>query len=642
MPRGETDNRREDIQILRAVCVAGVVLFHLGLAPSGFLGVDVFLTISGYVVMQSLRRRHEEGIRSFYSRRIGRLFPPLLVVMLGVVLVSIFWEPFGPRQIRTGKYVVLSLASVANIGYWAEEASYFALDVKKDLTLHTWSLSLEEQFYLVLPWFFLIGLRRIKLSPVRTIASYQLLISGVALSSLVLFATNFGSANSQFYLLPARAWQLLLGVLVATIGWNRPSWFTFPVITFSIIALLAFGSTSLGAVTSRLVLGLLTATWLCSLPGSERSLVRRGTRVSRQFVAVGDRSYSIYLVHWPVVVVLSDLDLGWPERIGLSLFFIAFLGEIVFRTADIGRKRRHRSFGRGTAFGLAVTLIGAIVLNFQIIPWLAGVNANASAPAWTDSIDGCEFMNSENSISNICTSIDSDSQGRLLLLGDSTAGSLTLVAKSVAESLGLSFAVAVRGACPYLYSGESVVVEQRQAALFGLDSECIDFNRQRARFAKSFKPQVVLIANRSHRYLVREQGELTIGTSKQFADDLRRTLRGPLDLVPLVLIVQSPPEYPEGRWQAQSSSLLRLLARTDRTFVSSDLPEEDEANLILKRVVAEDSRRIRIVDSREPLCTEGVCQASDGFAQFYADDSHLSIRGAQNLKEILLIEISAR
>jgi len=144
MPRVDTDNRREDIQILRAVCVAGVVLFHLGLAPSGFLGVDVFFTISGYVVMQSLSRRHEEGVRSFYSRRIGRLFPPLLMVMLGVVLVSIFWEPFGLRQIRTGKYVTLSLASVANIGYWAEESSYFALDVKKDLTLHTWSLHGEE------------------------------------------------------------------------------------------------------------------------------------------------------------------------------------------------------------------------------------------------------------------------------------------------------------------------------------------------------------------------------------------------------------------------------------------------------------------------------------------------------------------
>lgn len=314
MLHGRTLAYVPELDGLRAVAVGGVILFHFGVPgfSGGYVGVDVFFVLSGYLITTILLRRIESGtfaFRAFYADRFWRLFPALAVTVLATYCVgAILFSPhfFGPLTNSS----VAAVASVANIYFWLQ-SGYFDADAITKPLLHTWSLSVEEQFYLLWP---LLVLVIAKLPSGRARVAFVLGASAVSVVTAEVFLGTYPS--SVYFLMPFRIFEFGAGALVAVLGagrWIKPGIACDLVVAASLAALL-WSFSWLDEATPFPGLIALIPCVASALLVSAAPLSRLGP-VFRcgPMVYVGRLSYSAYLVHWPVVVFCSyvfiDVDL---------------------------------------------------------------------------------------------------------------------------------------------------------------------------------------------------------------------------------------------------------------------------------------------------------------------------------------------
>ena len=323
--RAVSDGRRSDIQGLRAVAVLMVVAFHAGLpVPGGFVGVDVFFVISGFVITGMIHREHSSTGRfrfgRFYLRRFKRLTPALaLMVAVTMVLAFCFLSPFGPQQIaaQTG---IGAMLLVANFVIAQNTGGYFGAPAESNPLLHTWSLSVEEQFYLVFPAILLLGGALSGRSGQR-LPRVMLLIGTVALISFGIAVMGAGDLAPRlngflgFYSPFTRAWEFAAGALLALATTSRSvrSGTHAEVLGWLGVALLAasawlinYATTTPGPWTLLPVGG----TLLVLAAGTQHTTVSRALALPAM-VKLGDWSYSIYLWHWPLRVFA--VYLLWPR-----------------------------------------------------------------------------------------------------------------------------------------------------------------------------------------------------------------------------------------------------------------------------------------------------------------------------------------
>ena len=320
-----TSHYRADIDGLRSIAVIPVMLFHSGwtLFRGGFVGVDIFFVISGYLISKIIWTEVREkrfSILRFYERRARRILPALFVVIAACFLV-------GYRLMLASHYdlfaqsAVAAVLSVSNVFFW-RQSGYFAPDVDFAPLLHTWSLGVEEQFYVLFPILLLVlhrlGLRLARALPVLLVVTF-------ALGAYFSFTRPFGA----FYLLPARAWELLLG---GTLGVG------------AVPRLKGRGNELLGLVGLLSVIGSIflidahqpfpgfVALFPCLgaaaliHSGSEATWAARALSL-RPLVFVGWISYSLYLWHWPIFsfarMIAADVHLGWlMASAGMALSFL--------------------------------------------------------------------------------------------------------------------------------------------------------------------------------------------------------------------------------------------------------------------------------------------------------------------------------
>lgn len=288
---------RKDIQILRGIAVIQVVLVHLdvGYLNSGFLGVDVFFVVSGYlmaVLYDPLDKR------KFYEKRARRLLPAYFATILATLSVAlIVTTPNDLQQVYSQSLFAVLFAS--NVGYWMEN-SYFDNTAFKPL-LHLWSLGVEIQFYFLIP-FLCAVFRRLKLS-------YPLLMAASALACFVVVGV---SPKTSFFLLPFRLWEFLLGLGVATYaykGIRETSAHTLWLGAAALAVIIGFPFVSLDRVGLGFLRGHpgLSALFVCLATATVLSfgLPKRieANPVSDLLEKIGGRSYSIYLAHFPVIVL---------------------------------------------------------------------------------------------------------------------------------------------------------------------------------------------------------------------------------------------------------------------------------------------------------------------------------------------------
>jgi peptidoglycan/LPS O-acetylase OafA/YrhL len=297
-------NHRRDIDGLRAIAVLAVVLFHLGFrfTPGGYVGVDVFFVISGYLITRQIDTEIGAGrftLISFYERRVRRIAPALVVFLAGTALVA--WRVLLPADlVDFGRSLVASIASVSNIYFWATR-DYFTQGSSSAL-IHTWSLAVEEQFYLLFPLLLLV-LRR------RTRRMTLLVLAIVAVTSFaVSSATLSRHPQADFYLLPQRAWELMCGALLALIGVRGLR--SYPVreaVAACGLMLIAIAVGRFSSITPfpgpMAALPCLGAVLILAA-GEAGATITAGLLSLPPLAGVGLISYSVYLWHVPLIVLM--------------------------------------------------------------------------------------------------------------------------------------------------------------------------------------------------------------------------------------------------------------------------------------------------------------------------------------------------
>lgn len=455
---------RADIDGLRAVAVLLVLAYHVGIyrLRGGFVGVDVFFVISGFLIgsiIWSDLDASRFSLLAFYERRVRRIFPALVVVLIGTSVLA--YEFLLPSElVAYGKSLLAATFSCSNI-YFFHQSGYFDAPASMKPLLHTWSLGVEEQFYLFLP-IFLIVVRKVQAQRQRIV---------VALVAAASFAASaygaFRYPDAAFYLAFTRAWELLLGTLLAmdvvpgissALGRNLASLSGLLMILASGFAYNA-GTPFPGAAALLPCVG---AALVIAAGRSGTSFFGRVLSL-RPIVFIGMISYSLYLWHWPLIVfqqmngmLVKGLS---PDSTKLVLILVSVvIAALSWRFVEQPFRGRRSRLSRVAVFRLAavtaaiLVMLGGVILATGGIPSrypaeavkLASYEITGSATKAEYRVGTC-FLTSEYSFrdfnADICLKQDPRKRNDLLI-GDSHAAQLWYGLSSVFKNINLMQATA--------------------------------------------------------------------------------------------------------------------------------------------------------------------------------------------------------
>ncbi|MDB5638278.1 MAG: hypothetical protein JWP51_3186 [Bradyrhizobium sp.] len=458
----ETVAYRADIDGLRAVSILLVVGYHAlpWLIPGGFIGVDIFFVISGFLITRIILIQLKAGTFSsmeFYARRIRRIFPALIVVLAVTYLTG--WFVLLPDGFSLlGKSTAAGVAFVSNL-FQLTQLGYFAPDATENPLLHLWSLGIEEQFYIFWPpllWVLSGSKRRWFWIAAIAAASF-----GV---SLMIF---FGYKEWSFYSPISRAWELLAGGMVANRYVDHPEYeqqrFAQRDNLLATIGIVAIGGAAIGLNQSSLFPGiwaLLPVLGAVLIIVSPNSSVNRILLSNRPMVLIGLISYPLYLWHWPLLSYLAIARHGVPNFLEIWIAVIAafVLAGLTFRFVEIPL-RRNRNAVPGLSFGLVTIGVAGMVtaissgFGFRFPPEIRDIallpqqnNAGFRDKCFLEA-PGAEFNSS-------C--IDQGEKPLLFLWGDSTAAALYPGLRKAQQTVPFRLAHFAAPACaPILNTGKS-------------------------------------------------------------------------------------------------------------------------------------------------------------------------------------------
>lgn len=357
---------RSDIDGLRAVAVIAVFVHHLNstLLPGGYVGVDIFFVISGFLITSQVFAEVREGrfsLKQFYQRRINRIVPALVTVLLACVIVGAF--VLSPADLmRLNASALYSLMGVSNLYIWVKYGNYFAADASEAPLLHTWSLGIEEQFYVIWPLLVLLVYRVAPRHLLLTLGLGVLLAVGLSEYATGVFAT------ASYYLLPTRFFELMLG------GWlgiylqqpRRIGALQAAVCSAAGYLLIGHSLVTLGADAP---FPGLNALWPCLgaalLIYAGAGQTRSRLLSCRPMVFVGLISYSLYLWHWPLIAYLNYLEV--PMTVGVACAVVALavgLAWLSWRFVEVPWRRSGVRLGFARVFSrrFAVPALGLALL----------------------------------------------------------------------------------------------------------------------------------------------------------------------------------------------------------------------------------------------------------------------------------------
>lgn len=653
---------RPDIDGIRAIAILGVVLYHsrVPLFTGGFSGVDIFFVISGYLIGGHIFSELRAGTFSylrFYQRRTKRILPAFYVVLVFIVLAGlIFLSPFELRQL--GRGAVAATACASNIYFWLKN-NYFAANSQLDPLLMTWSLGVEEQFYAVVPLLMvlLVRIRRGLLLPVIVgICILSFLFACFALEKYPMLV---------FYSLPARAWELGVGVAlgIGMLSWKQNSFgprltqamsLSGLALMLAPIFLLHAGSPFPGlaalpsVVGTALVLAVPTS-WingrLLSVPG---------------LVFIGKISYSWYLWHWPLLAYLRIVSGQKPPAVGILItvvvsFVVAVLSFYFIEQPLRRSARRPIPLLVGYAAVSCALLVMCASLSLshgfpQRYPALARVEAKENV----QHSDSClvDYGIDQPKLSLPCYDPGS-TRPAIALLGDSHSAALATALRSVADLQGYGFAQLTKVGCLPLNGAARYLTQHPLHA-----AECIRFNRAVLELVeRDPRIQVVVLSgawpaclhrNWANGWLVSDitrQRELpTLDATKElFVDSLAELIRSLEANHKQVILIDDVPSFdfdPLEKFRMSSIPARRTLANwlgNSDTLDSGFAPPRDFAGdffiaplatALIKQTLAA-TPEATLVDLKSSLCNaSGNCIYRNETQLFYVDDTHVSPDGA--------------
>jgi peptidoglycan/LPS O-acetylase OafA/YrhL len=612
------ENIRFDIQLLRCIAVLAVVVNHLhwDLIPlnGGFRGVDVFFVISGYVITTSILRSERDGNRfilsQFLLRRVRRLFPAVFVTAIAVAVVSLITQSYINVQQETAKSGFASVFFVINYWFARKHEGYFTPSYPNPLT-HLWSLSVEEQFYLVLGiFFFAVSKTKRKLtSPFVTTVLFGAgalsLLLGLMpklLPSLDRAPFYFADSLLPFYSLHSRAFQLIAGVLLA-IYVSRNESFQLVVGKKLKVVSIVFGTAllalSLGvygngnqinAISVIVVLAtvVLIATNAYDIPKLYRSTI------GRILVRIGDYSYVLYLAHWPVIIYGRNL-FGESVKVYLGelvvMSVLAFLvGKYVERKLSVNREPRAKvvwvAFGIGQVLVIAAFAVLLVVGNHQ------QATARGGVVAWNVVDSRC------NQDSAACDIQISGSMKSAVLEGDSHAAAFLNSFVAVATSQGFN-------ALSFTKEGDGLATIENTP------------------FGNGDKWTVVSVFKSTN---------WTSAEISSYSEHLR-TLAAIQGVEKIVVFLDNPviPNWRAPSLVVHSRGLSRTAAEAART---TDLQQS-------LKLLTNEGLQISVIDPFEFVCTDTWCPTRINGRDMYFDDNHLTVEGAARLEAELIKQFTA-
>ncbi|MFV8873658.1 acyltransferase family protein [Serratia fonticola] len=324
---------RHDINGLRAWAVIAVVLFHFGIPgfKGGFVGVDVFFVISGFLMTKIIVTGLEVGnfsIGKFYLARAVRIIPALLALCITLLLLGWFWLP-TPDYVQLSQHTLSAILFISNMKFW-KETGYFDTASHEKWLLHTWSLSVEWQFYIILPIVLLITFKLLGKNGLKVAIIFGIIVSFLMSTYIAKIAPS-----ADFFLLPTRAWEMLAGGFV----WWSTRGRALPSVASKVSEIL--GLTFIAASVVLFDSGMLWPSYYAALPVAGAMLVLTAARQKSIFTSnifaerIGTSSYSIYLWHWPVAVLLVYTNtIHSPAWISAGLIASLILGELSLRIVE--------------------------------------------------------------------------------------------------------------------------------------------------------------------------------------------------------------------------------------------------------------------------------------------------------------------
>ena len=455
-----------EIQFLRAIAVSLVVLSHSSLAlwSGGFVGVDMFFVVSGYVIGLSLinerLRTSTNSLKLFSQRRFFRIFPPLVAVIVGSSIYAYFILSFDKSQDYFVQQARAALFSYSNFFFIFHKMDYFLQNGNSIFFLHTWSLGIEEQFYLLIPILIWIVSRfvgnsdhfkhfRVWNRVFATLAVISFLASVVLKFNIVHVGTTEFRQLFVFYSPVTRSWEFLIGILLA-LQWNRNRERTQKQISgrwkFAFLAGFLFLQAGILLSSHRAVLSqfgsssataVVTAIFIFLLP---RLAIQKNRFVNYPVVQLlGNASYSIYLWHW-IAVSISE-DIFHPLHTYQTVFLLGLSLVPAFLSYHFVEKpfRRVREFKGPTklAIGLSLVFVPFLILLSLLVTARSERRDYGNVYA-SSVLEGCDFLN------DICKVGSSQAKKKILVFGDSHAYQLIPLLKSYAESNDIELTTCVK------------------------------------------------------------------------------------------------------------------------------------------------------------------------------------------------------
>tara|TARA_R110001606_G_scaffold389553_1_gene555750 strand:+ start:6722 stop:8737 length:2016 start_codon:yes stop_codon:yes gene_type:complete len=396
---------RKEIDGLRSIAVISVILFHFfpEFLPGGYLGVDIFFTISGYIITATTINKALSGDHSilrFYRRRINRLIPSLsLVILTSIVFFSFFFTtPDFIKLINSG---ISSSLYVSN-WYFLNNTGYFDSSSYLKPLLHTWSLSIEEQFYIVFPLVFLPLISKGKIRTASTIISVVTLLS----LSYAIFLSTMTAGESLYFSTTTRAWQIGVGSLLALyihcyknkeICLNSTLELVFFTTSFGFYMYSIFVFDSEYNIPSLYsFIPLILPLQIIFIYNSKQSIVKRA--LSNSIMSfTGKISYQLYLWHWPVVVATTVLTIKGIGYNILAIFGVFILSWVTYYMLSLLSKKAIFVFSVASVFVVSVLFVGFYTFpSFEIARsnYLFGVNASTIMSVNTQKDEYEEFIES--------------------------------------------------------------------------------------------------------------------------------------------------------------------------------------------------------------------------------------------------------
>ena len=486
-----------EIQGLRALAATLVLIFHAKFVSGGFIGVDIFYVISGFLItgllLKELNAKGKISLKAFYLRRSKRLLPASFLVLFVTALFA--WLVLPPiSRGSIGRDLIATTFYISNYLFAWWQNDYQNLNATPSPFIHYWSLAVEEQFYVFWP-LFIIGLAKLK--------SARKFLIGFSAVTIVTFALGVWltivAPIWAFYSLPTRAWELSIGALIALLPALRRqnSFLAILGISALIGSALSFNdSTPFPGVYALLpVLG--TAALLSSIGAWPQPLKWLAT--NRVAVWLGKISYPLYLWHWPVLVLpiaLFARELKLWERI-VALLITVVLAELTTRFVE-EPLRLKKLAPRRVILSTAIAMVCALIVGLGIAQSTTSsilVNGKQVTLASielrpTPYEDGCH-LNYHESISPICEFGKIDSKNTVVLYGDSHAVQWFPALEKLAVEKGFKLITLTKSACP------SIDVVRESVGAFKM-SNCATWRENAiARIAKA-KPDLIILSSFEH------------------------------------------------------------------------------------------------------------------------------------------------